>query len=511
MEQKSRYFAALLLLILFFESVLSMTGKSATWDEDLYLRYGYQYLLTGSARHGYDHPFTIVSLNSIPLFFMEKPFNRIYDSGMSAEKILFWTRMPTALLSLVLGYFIYMWAKELYGTKAGLLALFFYAFSPNIIAHSRLVTTDLPTTTVMFISAYFFWKFMREKTGLNSVYAGMAFGLALTGKQTSLFLVPVFFILSAADLIIKGEKSGIREDDYVKKLAVLLTVMAAAAFITFFATYAFSVGNLKQYFWGFWIKKGLLDAGQPTYLMGSYSENGFWYYFPVAFLIKTPIPFLLVFLLSLKALRGTQRNFYDELCLTVPVALIFLAFSRSNINIGLRYILPVYPFMFVFASKIAEEKNRALGVFVILLLIWYPLESAMIFPHYLAYFNQLAGGPGNGYKYLADSNNDWGQDLPGLKRYVTEHDIGEIKLAYFGTASLEYYNISYEYLPTAESIEKIPEGVEVECGKTKGLIAISATTLSGVYLPQKDCYDWLNEYEPIHKIGYSIFIYNITG
>ncbi len=144
---------------------------------------------------------------------------------------------------------------------------------------------------------------------------------------------------------------------------------------------------------------------------------------------------------------------------------------------------------------------------LVVLVAWYVVSSVAIFPHYLAYFNELAGGPRNGYKYLGDSNLDWGQDLKGLKHYMDEHGIKRVWLSYFGSASPDYYGIGYNYLP---SHALHPPKPEVE---PTPYFAISVTNLQGIYLPLEgvspDFFSGFRQLEPIARIGYSIFLYRL--
>ena len=133
---------------------------------------------------------------------------------------------------------------------------------------------------------------------------------------------------------------------------------------------------------------------------------------------------------------------------------------------------------------------------VYVLAILYISASVFIWPSPIAYFNEIVGGPDNGYNYLVDSNLDWGQDLKGLKTYMEENEIEKIKLSYFGRDLPERYKIEYENL---------------DCNYTKGIMAVSASHIQGIGLENKECYSWLKNYEPIEKIGYSIFIYNIPN
>jgi hypothetical protein len=150
---------------------------------------------------------------------------------------------------------------------------------------------------------------------------------------------------------------------------------------------------------------------------------------------------------------------------------------------------------------------------------WYVLSSAWISPHYLAYFNELVGGPDRGSRYLVDSNLDWGQDLKGLKRYMDEHGIERVWLGYFGQADPDYYGIAYDYLPSYTIFDRgndRPQFWDVDrIPLMPGMVAISATLLEGVYLPINDpakARAYFEEYRrmtPVAKIGYSIFIYRV--
>jgi hypothetical protein len=143
------------------------------------------------------------------------------------------------------------------------------------------------------------------------------------------------------------------------------------------------------------------------------------------------------------------------------------------------------------------------------MVIWYVVASLFIAPHYLSYFNEIIGGPDKGYKYLVDSNLDWGQDLKGLKKYMDDHAIKRISLSYFGIDSPKRYGIEYDWLPSHHLYNPRPENEKKF--PVNRFLAISATNLQGVYLEPKDMYKWLREYEPVAKIGYSIFIYDLNN
>jgi len=209
---------------------------------------------------------------------------------------------------------------------------------------------------------------------------------------------------------------------------------------------------------------------------------------------------------------GTALARHAVLFLLAPVTVIFVVMSQSKINIGLRHILPVYPLLFVFASRVATIQFRQRWLTPLLLslpLVATAFTSLKVAPHQLAYFNELIGGPPEGYRYLSDSNVDWGQDLKGVKEYMEQEGLEMIYLSYFGSASPSYYKIHYQNVPSPgrwqRSSDVLPQGMRKE------ILAISVVNLQGVWFEEKDLYRWLYLRTPVAKIGYSIFVYDLTG
>lgn len=266
-----------------------------------------------------------------------------------------------------------------------------------------------------------------------------------------------------------------------------------------------------------------------TFLLGNYSNTGFHSYFFNAFLLKTPLPALLLIVtaLVLSLLRCAKKSL-APIFLLAPVGLYFLVAMTSHLNLGVRHLLPIYPFLYVLAGGLVLEMDRwrrAARIVALLAMVgaiavssrivFFPahgLKWQTVAPHYLAYFNELAGGPANGFKELADSNLDWGQDLKNLKLWLVAHDIKEpIYLCYFGMADPRFYQIAHYNMPGGCLFE--PQlGFDVL--KPGGLIAISATNLQGVYLSPAEQDAWRRILEHsvlVDTVGYSIFIYKFSG
>jgi hypothetical protein len=255
---------------------------------------------------------------------------------------------------------------------------------------------------------------------------------------------------------------------------------------------------------------GHADRGHGAFLMGQVSIHGWWYYFPVAFLLKTPLPTLLF--LGVAAWDTVRRARWREEAplLFFPAAYFGFALA-SSLNIGFRYILPIVPFIITYAAKVAGLtwlrptwlRRYALPVLMVL----YAGTSLRLHPHYLAYFNLLAGGPEGGYRYLVDSNLDWGQDLKLLKAYLDEQGVDEVWLGYLGTADPAYYGIRYRSL-FVPGTSRPAEGF-FPINPAPGWYAVSATVLQGAYSPEPDLFDWFRRHEPMARIGYSIFVYRV--
>jgi len=284
----------------------------------------------------------------------------------------------------------------------------------------------------------------------------------------------------------------------------------------------------EAYLYGFadMLRRGQRHVG---FLMGAQSTEGWWYYFPVTFALKTPLALVVLLAAALAMLRRRPASWRTECFLWVPPALYaFLAMSH-RLNIGHRHLLPAYPFLFIAAGRAAAALAGAPGsvigrasiaggdpaagraaiagrAAVAALAGWYAVAALLIYPHQLAYFNELAGGPDRAYRFLVDSNLDWGQDLKGLKGYMDANSIPRIKLSYFGTADPKYYGIACDFLPSEMRPMLRDFTLLVRPGD---LVAISATNLQGVYLPRAF---WpflasLRDREPVAVVGHSIFVY----
>ncbi len=513
MKTADKIITGLILLFFFAVSTISITTKSITNDELAHIPAGYSYWKTFDYRMNVEHPPLMKLLAGIPLLFLnpnlpegaawkqsaEWVFGQqfLFEANTNADQIVFWARIPMILVAALLGFYIFKWALELYGRAAGYTALVLYAFNPLVLGHAGLVTTDIGVAAFMFITVYYLWRFCLNPTNKYLFITGIALGLALSAKFTGVYMLPIIAMLMIAWQL---RNTGIRKFLTAKSSRkMLLNFFLIAGIAVGVLVLTYGIFEFPKYFSGFrHVSLHSSLFGHKSYLFGNYSETGFRYYFFAAFLFKEPIPLLIMFVAAIFMQRWLMRNSCNELFLLIPIFVYLAAFVMNNINIGIRHILPIYPFLFVFTGKITTWKFRYKYLLLIALLGWYGITSLLIFPHYLAYFNELGGGPAKGYNILIDSNIDWGQDLKGLKQWMGQKGISEIKMAYFGHDSRSYRGINYK---------------ELSCGPAKGLMAISVNRLVGFDEKEHQCLKWLRDSEtikPIDTIGYSIYIYNVT-
>jgi hypothetical protein len=545
--------------------LLSMRFTSPTSDEQNHISRGYHYLVTGNLDLNVAPPF-VNALSAVPLLLYEDIIIPSYDLTHiktyinqfadefvwvynDAERIVNGGRLAIVFLSALLGYFVFRWARELWGVQAGLLALFLYALAPNILAHSQLVTTDLGVACLIFVASYFLWRFLRRRRNVDLALAGVMLGLAQATKFSALLLMPIFAVILLVEIFVmrdytlqgrwpwRARFSQTRWAEATYFCCAVGLVLACFAFLSFWSSYGFETAPLSApkpvhatvdrfvpypalrqvmyraveiirvpfptYFRGLrWLQRYSV-RGAPAFLMGSHSHKGWWYYFLVAFAIKTPVPTLILFTAAMVlTLRDRHDAAKREYVLYVPIVFFFVATFFSFLNIGYRHILPVLPFVFVAASKVITwARRRWIQVALALVCLWYAVGTISVYPHYLAFFNEVVGGPENGYKYLVDSNLDWGQDLKNLRAYMDENGLEKIYLAYFGSAHIDYYGIETLPVPADK-----PEGLN---SSPSEVYAISATYLQGGYLGDTEAFSWLRQNEPFAKIGYSIFLYRL--
>jgi hypothetical protein len=340
----------------------------------------------------------------------------------------------------------------------------------------------------------------------------------LLSKYTALLLLPIWL---GADLAVRV-RSGRATGSWKTLCADWLVVLGIAAFAVW-AAYGFDVGWLRlgpglevpmlarRYFEGALFQWQQSRLPHDFFLMGAHSSEGWWYFYLVVLLIKLPLgTLILLIVMALAGRRFGLRGRSEEIYLWAPplALIVYLSFFNTIQN-GIRYLLPVLPLLFVWLGRYAlVPGGRGFRIAVAAAVAWVASASLWIWPDYLAYANELIGGPRNAYQWLSDSNLDWGQDLKQLGAYMREHDIDRVQLSYFGTADPAHYGIDYTYLPSPNSpLRPTPALAPGEAAPR--IVALSAYQYQGVAFADENAYGYFHRFRPNAQIGHSILIFDL--
>lgn len=550
--------------------------KSITFDETFYLSCGLQTIHDGRldprlAAHGVA-PLPIVLQHLPALAFAERQARpRPWDGQPGDAQLIRGPRLLTSLLTgIPLVGLVYGWLFRRRGKGAATFGAMVVALSPTIVAHSALATTDAAIGLAATLALLALAHYLKVPTIRRLLLVAAACGWAMAAKYSAIFLFPTIGLLVLDHWFrrsilfdqaesprpkpaIDAPRSGVRGDRGWRQAWSLTcqTILATAVFCTvWWGLHAFSWdGPLKTFplsetpdsspwvrllgrgpgaqrimksahqEWrrptplaGVWFQVMKNQSGHSAYLMGQRSQQGWWYYFPCAFLFKsTPAELVLTGVLVAGIVTvGCRRPLktWHRLDATIRVFLLALfVFAAmvltAHINIGQRYLLPAYVWMILLSTDCLwnwSAKFPKRRIAIAMTLVAAQLTSALVsLPDSLAYFNALCGGSQNGWKLLADSNVDWGQDLPALAEELARRDHPPTAIAYFGHAHFPDYGVVADPLPM------LPRKLD-----DYELLAVSVTHLLGVYSEDSDPFREFREELPVARVGYSIFLYDLT-
>jgi hypothetical protein len=540
-------------------AVHAYTQASATWDEPIHLTAGYAGWVKHDFRIDPSHPPLLrlwaalptllvddvamghVPADNVPLrAWLRDAYgfaHRFLYVENDADRLLYRGRFMIVVLGVVLGIFVFLWTREWLGFTSAVVALACYAFEPNLSAHASLVTTDLGVTCFIFGTVYFTWLTCRRYSPRRMAGLIVCFSLAVVSKFSALLLAPIVLVLLGMGVRRHQGLTSRRACALLAGLAIVsvaviwaiygfryLPAPSTTAALTFEGTERVTASPIIDATTS-WIDahrllpnaytQGFLYAYSsvqrlPGFLAGRISDDGWWSYFPLAILLKTPTPLIVMVCAGLVALYRRRRDLGRDVAFILLPIIVFLGVAIwSGINVGLRHVLPVYPFAILLAALSVREfarVSRQLRVIAlaVVVTVWTG-EYALAYPHPLTFFNYAAGGPSNGFRYLSDSNLGWGQSLKPLKTWMEHQDVTHVNLAYFGQADPAYYGINCTHLPGAPSFAS----ESIARPKLPGYVAISATTLTGVYAPPwwRLFYAAFRDLEPVAIIGNSIRVY----
>jgi hypothetical protein len=664
----STWLAVIGLLTLHFGlAARSLLQENPTVDEVVHMPAGITYWQKGTFRLYHHNPPLIKLVAGLPVIWAGPVVEPIYQmpSWRSPEpsqttfsqtfaivnanryfELFQLARLMMPLFSIVGGLTVFAWSHRLYGVWGGFLSLALWVFCPNILAHARLITSDLGATALGVMGTYVFWRYLVKPNWRWAAFAGIALGLAQLTKFSMVLLYAVWPVLWLVRLwlVVRG---GERLTSIGRSLVqgVLIVGLSVLTIDTgyFFEgvgiplgdrTYEFGSRTLTRpvtdpdvvrpnsknplfdaawqfrvnRFRGTWLERlpsplpahyllgfdeqkietegiprrftKVARAGKeqiaeqraipegpgderdayPVYLNGQLRRTGWWYYYLLALVYKVPEGTWLLVGLSvaiLAVVRRSRERWADEIALwTVPLVVLVSMSFFTDINLGLRYVLPIAPYVFIATGKVAPWVlglpgwwKRLMGSVIVGSLGLTIASCLWIYPSYLAYFNWVSGGPDRQPARLIDSNLDWGQDLVGLQAWCKRTIPGQpIGLAYFGQINPSIFPMRDEAFPwflppgRRDTIGPMPgkrDPALVGPAKrlTPGYYAVSVTLLHGlpwrVYDPadprttpeawspawnaadffgrlEHDAFGYFRMFEPIEKIGHSIYVYHLT-
>ncbi|HRU35861.1 MAG TPA: glycosyltransferase family 39 protein [Candidatus Paceibacterota bacterium] len=538
----------------------------------------------------------------------------LYESGNNADQIIQLARIFPMILTLLTAFLVYLLAKKFVGPYWALLPFILFSFSPLFLAHGHYVTTDIAAAFGAILIFLIVIPKMMQPSKKNLLVAGLFLGIAQLTKFSLLLFYPliiIFILIWKIVQIIKQKKSHLTISplkEILKTLGNIIIVFIISFGVIYLVylpqninypiekqvydteqiLYSFAGGPdpqletcrhwtgsisrqmrcvaeidialsknkitkpFAQYLLGALMVVERSTGGNTGYFLGNISNSGWHEYFPIVFLIKEPIPSLILIFLAIfwsfkNFIKSTidnikNKNWWTKLinwlsqnfllfCILIFIIIYSIFSIRSPLNIGYRHLTVIIPLIYIltadqikkwwwgvknnvdsqsiFSLLINFNQIKKIGIKTILILIlimWYIIEALIISPHFIAYFNEFVGGAKNGYKYVVDSNLDWGQDLKRLAKFVEENNINKIKLDYFGGGSPTYY--LQEKFEHWQSAKGQPE--------TNSWLAVSLTFLQnsqgkpvpGFHINPKDTYNWLKDKNPTARIGYSIFVYH---
>jgi hypothetical protein len=562
---------ALLLALMTLQMLVVVRRKSITVDEYVLIPAGYYHLTEGDYRPVSEHPPVAKVIAAAPLLFLDtsappidggpNDYGRFVDkfdefwrqNSARLEQVEFWARVPAIALAVLLGALVYVFARKYWGERAALFAVALYSLEPTVLAHGRVVQTDVPSALAFLLFSVAAYEYLKSPDVRRALYVGLAMGFAAATKFSMVALAPVACVGLAA-LYALAPRRGLRRAN----VAAQACALALAAVFAVNAAYLFhhrepdsldeALGRTvvparvsarmhapleagfkvlqtalpPDFVYGVGWQLGHAQKGHHAGLLGDYSTKGWWYYVPVAFALKTPLPVLLLSLAGVVWAALSLRRSRDArmLLLLLPPAFFTCLLMLSTINIGVRYYLPAYPFFFLAAGVMLDDalararrrgRGRVAALVVVVAFGWAAFEAARAFPDHMTYMNQLASGREHWW-YLSDSNVEWGDDVRDLALYLRARGETRVGAAMLNWQMLELYGVE-------QAAVFVPPGEEAE--ETR-YVALGASLLNGSTVPSEfdegptldedervNYFDDFRRREPERIFGGSIYLYRM--
>jgi hypothetical protein len=559
-----------LFVFLILEMCLAGRQQSQTLDEANHIFAGYRYWMCSDFRANPEHPPMVKLVATVPLLFrsLKTPTAvcgyptasqfRDYTEGNlflyanDADSILFQTRLLASVFAIVLAALLVESGIVLFGPGPALLALVIFVFEPTILAHGFLVTTDMGMACCLYATVYAFYLYLVRPSYWRLLAVGFLAGTTLAAKHSGFLVFAILGTLAFLDLL-NSTNSAEKSRGWINRAPRMLgafMLIGVSAYVVLWGFYGFRflpapdqnpmgyalveaksglilrIGNAifanfdrfhllpEAYLYGLKNVMHVTRSGATAFLFGKIYPHGRWFYFPSAFLIKSTLGFLGLLALAVVswAYKGKTESWRKVLFLVVPPIILLMAALNSNLNIGIRHILPAYPFLIMFiavgAWKLCTSRRGRYAV--ALLIAVHALSSLRSFPEYISYSNEVWGGPLETYKVLSDSNVDWAQGLKAVESYLSLHRVKDCWFAPFSTYAEpdpEYYGIGCKLLPTGRYQEG--QRLALSGDRLDGTLLISASQLSGLAWGPAELnpYEPLREVTPVANIGGSVLVY----
>ncbi len=525
-----RTLALLVALAATLITVGAMRRTSPTFDEIVLVAGGARGLHLGRFDLAPEHPPLMQYIYGLPVYLSQphypvepQPAPRYlayryeyarafyFAAGNDPERISFLGRLPAALLVLTLVLVTYAFARRRAGPWAALLAATLTAFLPDVLAHGGVAYNDLPLAIGYVLAVWALDAAVRRPGVRTGLLAGAATALATVVKFSGAGVVVAGLVL----LFLEGVGRW-RDRTWHRAIAVAIAAALVGGYLALVLVYR---GDLPlaemRYGIDYTIRHVTLGHGAPAYLLGHLSSTGWWYFFPVAFLLKTPVA---LHLLAAAAVLGAllQRRRPDRgPALAGPLrpvwvgALVFTAFLlTSRLDIGFRYALPALPLLCILiaagVARLWALATRATRAALVGLALWSVVSTLSIYPWFLSYTSEYGPGRDHGDELLLDSSLDWGQGLLALRSWMRTEHVPRVYLAYFGSAVPMAYGIDYvpllSYLPLQQPGRR--------GAAEPRYVVVSATLLHPVYYAA-DPFARFRQVQPYRVLAHDLYVYRL--
>ena len=561
--------AVVLLFVMIAEVAMSTRRLSASWDEGDHIYAGYMNWKHGEYALNPEHPPLVKLVATLPLlplslkvahregrYFKSESYyggrellfrnDPRYGGRYTADTLLFRIHMAVMVFSLLLACLLFLAGDAMFGPTAGLIAMALWVFDPTVLTNAPFVTTDMGAALGFFASTYTFYRFVIRMSWERAVTCGLAVGVALASKHNAVLLLPMLLLLAAGELCGRWFRARRFPRSFCAGMVAGMAAVAIVSLTVLWGAYSFrfamhpegvSMPPLKtqiqtlsplmtnvitfcarhhllpeSYLYGL-VDVVRVGTYMPTYIFGKLYAHGQWFYFPAILSLKWSAGVLGLLLLAMGAFfSGRVHRPREVFFFSLPPLFYMAVAMASPLNIGVRHLLPVFPFAFLLAGAGAAsliKQRRAWALPVACLLLWHAFDSLRMFPNYMPYANVLWGGPAHTHEYFSDSATEWGQDLKYIHAWIQQRRIKDCWIAHFPAPFLlpSDYGVPCKLLPTLDTMyeQDIPLPAVVH-----GPLLISFSDLNGFEFGTRvrNPYQELFARAPDEVIANGVAVYN---